>query len=853
MLRRPGKAALLTLLALLPVVLLATSSIMLANSQVNAEVNKRISATAAVSSIFVGQQTSGLAALLHSYATRDTLAGQLGSTAPGDRAQVTALLRSLEANGSGFTSVFLTDIRGTLTHLEPALPSVVGRNFAFRDWYRSLAAAGGPYVSRAYQTALPGHPLVVAVSDYVRDDNGRPVAILAALFGLDAITNFNADIARPQGVTLTVTDRVGTVLSAGDQHGLVSLADDPRVSAARAGHSGLLHNAPDFDTRRDEPQLSAYRPVKSTGWTVTASLSEREAFAGLDRLRTAVLAITAVLVFIVLVGGSMIARAERRRRDADQLVGRRDRALARMLEATDEGFLSIDRAGAVTAWNDQAAALFGWSVAEALGRPLDGLIVPAGQRDAHRNGVARYTAGSTSAVVGRRAEVQAVHRDGHRIPIELAVWAHEDGDGFSAFAHDISERVNTSTELVVARDEATEASRLKSAFLANMSHEIRTPMNGVIGMSGLLLDTDLNAEQRDYAGTVNSSAEALLTVINDILDFSKVEAGKLDVERVDFDLPDVVADSAALLAARAQEQGLELTCSIDPELPPVVTGDPGRLRQVLLNLLGNAVKFTTSGEVTITAHLAGHPDPDTVLVELAVRDTGLGMTADTMDGLFEAFTQADASTTRRYGGTGLGLAISRQLVDLMGGALSVTSEYGVGSTFTATIPFPFRPVEPRGMPDRPAEPESAVELAPQPRGDRTLLLVEDNSTNQKVGLAILSRLGYAADLATNGTEALAQTAGKRYAAILMDCQMPVMDGYAATEELRRREGADHRTPVIALTASAMAADRDRCLDAGMDDHLSKPLRVADLAATLSYWLDGQGRPAIEQSSSETPA
>jgi PAS domain S-box-containing protein len=415
---------------------------------------------------------------------------------------------------------------------------------------------------------------------------------------------------------------------------------------------------------------------------------------------------------------------------------------------------------------------------------------------------------------------------------------------------DITDQIVAAQEIELARDLALEASRQKSTFLATMSHEIRTPMNGVIGMGELLLTSGLDAEQREYAETICSSAEALLTIINDILDFSKIEAGKLDTEVVTFDLRSVLDRSVRVLAAKAEQQGLELAWSVASDVPTLLRGDPGRLRQVLLNLLSNAVKFTPQGKVTLHAvSPVGGRTANSVTVELAVSDTGIGMTEEGIGALFNAFTQHDASMTRRYGGTGLGLAISKQLVELMGGALTVASRPGEGSTFTATIPFaleqtgtaltlaedPFAPP----MPDRWSGPNQSD----GPTGS-TVLLVEDNAVNQKVAMAFLSRAGYGVDVAVNGSDALDKLDRKTYAAVLMDCQMPVMDGFHATKELRRREGPGRHSPVIAMTASAMSSDRTLCLAAGMDDFLTKPIRAEQLTAALRRWTSADpARPA----------
>ncbi|HWD51845.1 MAG TPA: ATP-binding protein [Acidimicrobiales bacterium] len=416
------------------------------------------------------------------------------------------------------------------------------------------------------------------------------------------------------------------------------------------------------------------------------------------------------------------------------------------------------------------------------------------------------------------------------------------------YLRDVTERKGMEADLRAARRAAVEAARIKSQFLATMSHEIRTPLNGVIGMTGLMLDTVLNPEQREYAETARASGEALLTVINDILDFSKIEAGKMLIETLDFDLRTVVEEGADLLAEQAHAKALELATRIDPDVPLDVSGDPGRLRQILLNLVSNAVKFTETGGVVVAVHLAPTESGGPGTVRFDVTDTGIGLSAEDQRRLFQSFSQVDASTSRRFGGTGLGLAISRQLVELMGGRIGVESQPGQGSTFWFTLPLPAAATRlPLGGPDMtgtelmavddddalPTDPSSAGARANHRR--HLLLVVEDNPVSQKVAARNLEKLGYRVDVAANGTEALDAVERQSYAAVLMDCQMPEMDGYTATAEIRRGEGPGARLPIIALTAGAMSGDRERALAAGMDDYLSKPLKVEALAAALQRW------------------
>ncbi|MCS6294302.1 MAG: PAS domain S-box protein [Nitrospira sp.] len=685
-----------------------------------------------------------------------------------------------------------------------------------------------------------------------------------------------------------------------------------------------------------------------------------------------------------------------------------------IIDTALDAVVTMDRDGAITEWNAQAELLFGWQAHEAIGRNLAATIIPADQRAAHRDGLARYLQTGQSRILGKLVEFNACHHDGRVFPVEVSIapLRLDDTVVFSAFIRDISRRKESeqalssyarrleqsNSDLDEALAQARAATEAKSAFLATMSHEIRTPMNGVIGMTGLLLDTELTAEQREYGETVRNCGDHLLTLINDILDFSKIEAGKLSLEIIDFDLRHAVEDALDLFGERASTKHLNLACLFHAEVPSALRGDPGRVRQVLTNLVGNAIKFTEQGDVVVQVRLASQ-QAGAVLVRFDVTDTGIGLSETQQARLFQAFSQADGSTTRKYGGTGLGLAICKRLVEMMGGEIGVASQPGSGSTFWFTARFepqaaPVEVVVPevfsvRGkrvliVDDKPincrildllmkkwgvestvvsdhsavvphlheqarkgisydvaiidadlaksdglqlAQAVIAARVSPprvilltsvgrrgdakaakalgvsayltkplretqlvrclamvleqpvvSPTGEQLqpgpelvtrhtlaeaatsagmkILLAEDNIINQKVAVRMFERLGHRVDVVANGLEAVEALSRIGYDLVFMDCQMPEMDGFEATREIRAREqsgrgsglhpasSAHRRTPVIAMTANAMQGDREACLQAGMDDYVSKPVTSDALAVVFERWRPQAVQPTV---------
>jgi len=513
-----------------------------------------------------------------------------------------------------------------------------------------------------------------------------------------------------------------------------------------------------------------------------------------------------------------------------------------VVDTVADAIFTIDEIGRIRSFNPAAERLFACRTDQAVGRPI-GDYIPALRPAADGGNLAEMVASQASRPTEGRCECFGRRSDGTTFPVDLTVaeMCLDRTTLYAGIARNISDQKEVERALQQAADAAAATSRAKGQFLTNMSHEIRTPMNGILGLNSLLLETDLDPEQREIADAIDQSADELLRLVNDVLDFSKIEAGRMELEVLDFDLHRTIREIVDFLSPQAASKGLDLTCRFAERLPTRLRGDAGRLRQVLYNLIGNAIKFTPHGKVEVDV-ARDHSEGETTVLRLQVRDTGIGIPRDYLGRLFQSFSQADPSNTREYGGTGLGLAISKQLVTLMGGEIGAESTEGEGSLFWFTVRLE------TSSPT--AQPEPAPDVEPFPAATRRLriLVAEDNIVDQQVTVAQLHKMGHRVCAVANGREAVEAVELISYDLILMDCHMPEMDGWTAAQEIRRCEGNAVHIPIIAVTATTHGDCHERYLAVGMDDLLLKPINGRELAAAIEQWsVPPQSAPLAESS------
>jgi two-component system, sensor histidine kinase and response regulator len=499
-----------------------------------------------------------------------------------------------------------------------------------------------------------------------------------------------------------------------------------------------------------------------------------------------------------------------------------------IVESTFDAFIALDDSGQITDWSTQAESMFGWNRDKAIGKSVSE-IFPSDKNGKDTDHNLRALLARKAGRLQERIELTACHRDGHEFPAEAAISSLQLGEKslFTAFVHNVTKRKKEEREKEEAKTAAEEGSRVKSEFLANMSHEIRTPLNGVIGMTDLALETELTREQRDYLETVKLSADSLLSVINSILDFSKIEAGKVDLEALDFELRECMEAALKTLALRADEKGLELLCDVASDVPETVMGDPGRLRQILVNLVGNAIKFTDEGEIALKVEVK-RTEGNQVTLHFVVSDTGIGIAPEKAESIFESFAQADTSTTREYGGTGLGLTISKRLVELMGGRIWIESQLGAGSHFHFTIQI-VRSEAKLSTGDGMTPPEMLAGIK--------VLVIDDNRTNRRILDGLLKSWGMEPTVVPGAEEALvaldeSKKTGRTFQLIVTDMHMPKMDGFGLVEKIKESGGSATAT-IMMLTSGGHRGDAARCQQLGIAAYLLKPVRKMELREAIA--------------------
>ncbi len=914
---------------------------------------KNILNSSALVNKVVAEHFGGLISYLESYANREKFDEHLLKK---NYKAAQEQLQNMVINNKGIDVAFFTSTTGEILLLYPDDPQVVGKNFAYRQWFQAVSKSGHSIVSEIYRTATGAKPSVVAVSTPVKNAMGKIVGYLSSLSQTQQLAKWAMDHRLTENGSVLLIDQSGNLAFEDDSKGYDALKMKAKFQSLSL-FAGRAFSFEAQDPLSAKPSLIGSSKVPGLEWNVLVSEPLDEIFEQEKMI------LRGLVVFFTIVAFSLVAWCfywlssirklqQKRMRDHNELLVAKKK-LENLISNTDVVLFAIDKNGIVTSVEGKGREAARQGSKDGLGRSifeilkgnhelssavkralsgekqniriqLNGLwhevsyspifdlenkpngltgialnidkqvssqnqlteaqdrlqtllkhvpfafwAIDTNRKFVFRNGIGVSATGLTSAQMIDRS-IDEVYKDHPHVIVamdralagesfvevtqigirwyEVTFTSIRDSVekvvGISGMTIDITDRKHhqdEKAELEIRARAANEASKLKSEFLANMSHEIRTPINGVMGMVNLLLDTALTNEQIEFASTIKSSSDSLLNIINDILDFSKVESGKLEIESLDFDIVEFGLDLEKLFKMMAEKKGLQFHFQVGKIKHQVFKGDIGRIRQVLNNLVGNAIKFTKAGSVSVQIQSLEDNSTDSHF-KFLVEDTGIGMSKTYQEKMFQAFSQADASITRRFGGTGLGLSICKKLVELMGGKIGLLSKEGEGTTFW----FELRLEKSQKILAR--DEEIVLAVAKSQTKKYRILVAEDNTTNQKIVAAQLAKMGYHADLVANGEEALQALQLLPYDMVLMDCQMPEMDGYEATQIIRANMDSQFsHIPIIALTANALAGDRERCLTAGMNDYLSKPFSTKDLAAKISRWLH---QPVQVPSSSE---